>query len=527
MTSIAVYNEYWETGGGGEMFCGGIAQALAEAGHQVTVLAHQAFDIEALSERLSLDLTRCTLSIVERGPAAVSAASAEHDLFVNGSYLSPVVNRAAHGLYVVHFPSRPWGRTPGRTANLYRSVVGSTDLRFEWGEGFHEPDGGGGTVWTSGEASITVISGADEPRRVNVLLGRSRPAAAGPADVEVVVDGEVQARTTIGGGSSTLTGRIRNRIPEAVQLTVPPQSSTVVTIRCNVFVPDELGLGPDHRTLGVRFHGIEVDSRLHSVASRLVPSLNHRLTNQDATSVFLRSYDRVASNSEFTRGYVESWWGIEDSPVLYPPVQLRPADGDKKRSIAAVGRFFGKDAGHSKKQLELVTAFRRLRGSGIEDWTLDLVGGVDQNARGYFDEVRRAAEGLPIRFHANAEGSVRDRVLSEASIFWHATGFGEDPERSPELMEHFGISTVEAMSSGSVPVVFAGGGQNEIVTDGAGFRWRTLDELVATTRRLTESPELLATTSAGAVARAQTFGFAAFADRLEAIVGEILDANEG
>ncbi|MDE0805703.1 MAG: glycosyltransferase, partial [Acidimicrobiales bacterium] len=521
---IAVYNEYWETGGGGEMFCGGIAQALAESGHEVTILAHRQFDTDALSERLSLDLTRCRLSIVDRGAAAVAAASSEYDLFVNGSYLSPVVNRASRGLYVVHFPSRPWSRPPGRAANLYRSLLGSSDVRFEWGEGFHEPDGGGGTVWTSGEASISVISDAEEPRSVNVLLGRARPAAAGPADVEVLVDGEVEARATVGVESPSLADRVRNRLPEALEVTVPPGATTEVTIRCNPFVPEQLGLGADHRELGVRFHGIELGSRFYSVVARLLPWLNHRLTQQDATSVFLRSYDRVASNSEFTRGFVESWWGIEDSPVLYPPVHLRPAEGAKKRSIAAVGRFFDKDSGHSKKQLELVAAFRRLRASGIDDWTLDLVGGVDQHARGYFDEVQRAAEGLPIRFHANADGLVRDRVISEASIFWHGTGFGEDPERAPELMEHFGISTVEAMSSGAVPVVFAGGGQNEIVTEGVGLRWRTLDELVSATRLLIESPETLRSMSAASVERSQTFGFAAFSQRLGSIVDELLES---
>lgn len=523
MTTVAVYNEYWETGGGGEMFCGGIAQALAEAGHDVTVLAHRDFDVDALSERLSLDLSGCTLTTVDVGAAAVSAASAEFDLFVNGSYLSPVVNRAAHGLYVVHFPSRPWGREPGRFASLYRSVVGTSGTTVEWGEGFHAPDGGSGTVWTSGEAAILIRSDLDEDRVVNVLIGRSRPAAAGPATVEVSTAGGVCGTVEVGAEQTSVVDRIRRRLPESVPVPLPAGESVEVTIRSPTFVPSELGLGSDHRELGVRFAGVEAGPHLLALASRVVPSLNHRLVHQDATSMFLRSYDQVASNSDFTRQFVESWWGIEDSPVLYPPVQLREPGQTKGPTIAAVGRFFEKDAGHSKKQLELVKAFRRLLASGVEGWTLELVGGVDENARGYFDEVQRAAEGLPIRFHPNASGSVRDRVLNDASIFWHATGFGEDPDSAPELMEHFGISTVEAMSSGCVPVVFAGGGQNEIVTDDAGYRWQTLDELVAATRRLIESPELLEGTAVKAIERSTDFGFPAFAERLEAIVDGILE----
>lgn len=525
MTSVAVYNEFWETGGGGEMFCGGIAQALAEAGHDVTILAHRRFDVDALSERLSLDLSGCDVAIVDTGASAVSTASADYGFFVNGSYLSPVVNRADHGLYVVHFPSRPWGRDPGPLSRLYQSRFGSTDIEFEWGEGFHEPDGGSGTVWTSDEATIFVTSHADTPTRINLLFGRSRDAAAGPADIRVEVDGEEQARVTAGGGATSLVSRVRNRLPEAVPVEVAPDSVSTVTIRSNTFVPEELGLGSDRRRLGVRFHGIQVVSPIRSAVTKVLPSLNHHLTQQNATGAFLRSYDQVASNSEFTRAFVEDWWGLETSPVLYPPVHLRPRSNDKTPTIAAVGRFFEKDAGHSKKQLELVKAFRRLLGTGVEGWTLELVGGVDANARGYFEEVERAAAGLPIRFHANAVGSVRDEVLAKASLFWHATGLGEDEAASPELMEHFGISTVEAMSTGAVPVVFGGGGQNEIVQPGTGFRFTRLDDLVTTTRRLILDDDERARVSAAAAARAQDFGFDRFTDRLNAIVASILEAD--
>ena len=52
-------------------------------------------------------------------------------------------------------------------------------------------------------------------------------------------------------------------------------------------------------------------------------------------------------------------------------------------------------------------------------------------------------------------------------------------------MEHFGITTVEAMAHGCVPVVVRLGGQLEIVQDGVNGRlWGSLGELVAITREL-------------------------------------------
>jgi glycosyltransferase involved in cell wall biosynthesis len=65
-----------------------------------------------------------------------------------------------------------------------------------------------------------------------------------------------------------------------------------------------------------------------------------------------------------------------------------------------------------------------------------------------------------------------------------------DEARYPERTEHFGMSTVEAMSAGCVPVVVNKGGQKEIVSHGkSGYLWNTLDELVDQTVLLMNDPE--------------------------------------
>ena len=113
---------------------------------------------------------------------------------------------------------------------------------------------------------------------------------------------------------------------------------------------------------------------------------------------------------------------------------------------------------------------------------------------------------------------VRD-LLSRARVFWHATGLGEDDEH-PELAEHFGIATVEAMAAGCVPVVIDRGGQSEIVTDGVnGFLWSTLDEMKRCTRRLIDDPPLWARLSAAARVRARDFARSRFVERMSRVCG--------
>jgi glycosyltransferase involved in cell wall biosynthesis len=82
----------------------------------------------------------------------------------------------------------------------------------------------------------------------------------------------------------------------------------------------------------------------------------------------------------------------------------------------------------------------------------------------------------------------RDELLdlyARASLFWHAAGFGQDADRHPERLEHFGIATVEAMAHGAVPLVFPEGGSAELVEDGVTGRWwRSPEELAVRTREL-------------------------------------------
>ena len=58
--------------------------------------------------------------------------------------------------------------------------------------------------------------------------------------------------------------------------------------------------------------------------------------------------------------------------------------------MLSVGRFFPTGQGHSKKQLEMVAAFRALVDDGLRDWELHLVGGCSDGGRGYLASVEAA-----------------------------------------------------------------------------------------------------------------------------------------
>jgi glycosyltransferase involved in cell wall biosynthesis len=131
------------------------------------------------------------------------------------------------------------------------------------------------------------------------------------------------------------------------------------------------------------------------------------------------------------------------------------------------------------------------------------------------DKVRAEAEGYPVFFHFDAPFEVLQQLYGQAKIYWHASGYGENVNRRPDRFEHFGISTVEAMAAGCVPVVIGKGGQKEIVINHeTGFLWETLEELMDYTEQLARNPTLWAKMSQAALQRAQDFSKEVFASRV-------------
>ena len=59
---------------------------------------------------------------------------------------------------------------------------------------------------------------------------------------------------------------------------------------------------------------------------------------------------------------------------------------------------------------------------------------------------------------ANASNAQLKSLYQTAKIFWHAKGMDVDEHLHPDLTEHFGMTTVEAMAGGCVPVVINKGG---------------------------------------------------------------------
>jgi glycosyltransferase involved in cell wall biosynthesis len=136
--------------------------------------------------------------------------------------------------------------------------------------------------------------------------------------------------------------------------------------------------------------------------------------------------------------------------------------------------------------------------------------------------LQEIAKGLPVYFHFSASFVKLKKLYSRANIYWHATGFGQNPKKEPICFEHFGISTVEAMAAGAVPVVFDGGGQSEIITDDEnGFLWDKVDQLVKKTQAIVNDSSQAKEISKAAINSSKKYSKKKFVEKLNEYLKQI------
>lgn len=216
----------------------------------------------------------------------------------------------------------------------------------------------------------------------------------------------------------------------------------------------------------------------------------------------LKFINQIICNSYYTKKFIDQEFGV-NSQVVYPAIQLpKTTPRLKKNVILSVGRF--SRTLHDKNQSVLIKAFIKLE-SKLPDWKLVLVGGTESGSSVLVSQIRREARNHRIDVRTDLTPSQLHQLYAQAKLYWHAAGYGSDLENHPEKAEHFGISIVEAMSYGCVPLVFNAGGPTEIVTPDSGVTWDKLSELEQQTLALINNSQAWANFSAAARNRAANF----------------------
>ncbi len=219
-------------------------------------------------------------------------------------------------------------------------------------------------------------------------------------------------------------------------------------------------------------------------------------------SIFYRNrvsrVDRFLTVSDFTRDFVRKKWGRE-SLTFYPPcpVKLYDVEGEVKENLViTVGRVV------QEKRMDLFLGLARM----LPSYKFLVVGSIPGNKSSYLDWLKKQSP-ANVEFVMSPLRKVRDRV-AKAKVYVHCAE-----------NEHFGITIVEGMAMGCVPVVHDSGGPREIVTEDVGFRWGTVSEAAGLVSRIIEDEALRVRLSISARAKSKVYSPEIF----ESKVGTLLE----
>jgi glycosyltransferase involved in cell wall biosynthesis len=123
----------------------------------------------------------------------------------------------------------------------------------------------------------------------------------------------------------------------------------------------------------------------------------------------------------------------------------------------------------------------------------------------YYEHLRRTAPGN-VSFVLSPLRKVKD-LLGRAMAYVHCAE-----------NEHFGITIVEAMAAGCVPIVHDSGGPREIVTSDVGFRWSNLPAAARQITILAENDNLRREFSVASSTRAKQFRSEVFESEIKRVL---------
>lgn len=199
---------------------------------------------------------------------------------------------------------------------------------------------------------------------------------------------------------------------------------------------------------------------------------------------------KFITHSRFTQHSLKDW--EIKSEVLYPYVNkglLKKNTAEKEKIILTVGRFFTHL--HAKKHDQIIKLFKKNK-SKFLGYKLILAGGLKKEDQTYFNKLKKiAGNDKSIIFKTNLSYENLMSLYKKSSIYWHFAGFGINENTHPELVEHLGITPIEAMAAGCMTFVYNAGGPKEVIENNInGFIFSTEKELIAKTQKIIKDEKL-------------------------------------
>lgn len=490
MKKAAIYDRWLHVLGGGEKHTIFLAQAVAEKGYQVEILTHRPTNKEELKKKFGLNKLDFSIKYIpEAWDYQLTPYTKEYDLFVLSSFADIFKSEAKKSILSIFFPVT---QKLSFKEFLTRVIIVPTFRNLFQFNLYQQHDSG----------LITV--GRNKPEReitLNIFLSQLALSTVEQLKV-TALNSKVDFETRVFHHKNIIQIKAKSDQPtKQWQLHYPiSQYSKGITLKVknNSF------------------------NQLAELFISKIPFIGERMKAgpRNFSLDEIKSYDKILANSQYTARWIKNYWSI-DSEVIYPPVEIekfKPSK-KKKKQIISIGRFFV--GGHNKKQLEMVRSFKKIF-KKTPGWELHLVGSVNDGEvhRNYFNQIKTELDGYPIFIHENVEFNELKKLLEESTIYWHASGLGINENKYPVMIEHFGLTIVEAMAAGCVPIVIDKGGPGE-VAKGKGITWLNLDQLEKETIELIQNHQEMLKLQKNLGSNLEKYNLKTFESKIKSIIKQI------
>lgn len=188
--------------------------------------------------------------------------------------------------------------------------------------------------------------------------------------------------------------------------------------------------------------------------------------------------DLILANSSWTRGILEQFLGMNNCPVVFPPVLYQSPKGtEKERLPRQLNEFVCLGRICPEKRIEsMIRILSRVREAGFPV-TFAIAGACDDPKYGQEIDALVAENRDWIRLTGFLDATARDQLLATAYFGLHA-----------RPTEAFGIAVAELAGSGCIPFVPDVGGPAEIV-DLPELQFRDEDDAVTKIIRVLSEPD--------------------------------------
>lgn len=445
--TAVVYDKWLSSLGGGEVVACNIAKTLIKNNYQTIFICGKKTDPKIIKEKLGIDISKAKFLEIWNDETEIKKITRNKDIFINASFMDYTTGLAKKNIFYTSFPTPSFNGIKGKLINLFLPIISffiksREDLTskpyeiFKHGQCFKK-------IANPTKIAFSNLS-LNKKYYLKWTIFLENFSKSNLENINWNIDKIKLINQKIEIDHFHNLVKIRQIIKSTANtcyLTIQNKSQ------------DQLIYLTEPKILLYKFLSFYPKFLYQKINTRLRAGVFGNLIKR------MKSFNIVFANSRFTQKWIKNYWK-RDSIVLYPPIPFIGLNSKikKQNKICSVGRFF--TLGHSKKQEIMIEAFKKMVDNGLKGWELHLAGGLgsEPSSIEYSQKIQKSASDYPIYFHFNQSRKFIEKLYQSSKIYWHAAGFGENESKNPIKFEHFGITPIEAMSAGCIPVIYNGGG---------------------------------------------------------------------